>query len=115
MNPEKPQSAYGGVFIICVALLAGCAQKGAESNANAADSGSGIALFNGHSLEGWHADVPDMDADSALKSPFLIRDSLLVSLGTPGGHLITDRSYSNYILDLEYRFAGVPGNCGVLV
>ena len=115
MNPEKPQSAYGGVFIICVALLAGCAQKGAESNANAADSGSGIALFDGHSLEGWHADVPDMDADSALKSPFLIRDSLLVSLGTPGGHLITDRSYSNYILDLEYRFAGVPGNCGVLV
>lgn len=72
-------------------------------------------LFNGIDLSGWHADVPDMDKDSSLKSPFIIRDSLLVSLGTPGGHLITDSSYKNYRLEVQYRFAGVPGNCGVLV
>jgi hypothetical protein len=40
---------------------------------------------------------------------------MLVSLGTPGGHLITDSVYQNYRLQVEYRFAGVPGNCGVLV
>lgn len=40
---------------------------------------------------------------------------MLVSLGTPGGHLITDSSYSNYRLKVNYRFAGTPGNCGVLV
>jgi len=39
----------------------------------------------------------------------------LVSLGTPQGHLITDAQYTNYTLELEYRFAGEPGNCGVLV
>jgi hypothetical protein len=115
MNQERPQAAYGGAFIVFIAVLAACAQKGAESTVNEAESGAGTSLFNGYSLAGWHADVPDMDADSALKSPFIIRDSLLVSLGTPGGHLISDRSYANYILDLEYRFAGVPGNCGLLV
>lgn len=74
-----------------------------------------IDLFNGHDLTGWHIDVPEMDKDSSLKSPFIIRDSMLVSLGTPGGHIITDSIFQNYHLDVEYRFAGTPGNCGVLV
>ena len=38
-----------------------------------------------------------------------------VSLGSPGGHLITNDSYENYRLEVEYRFAAKPGNCGVLV
>jgi hypothetical protein len=29
--------------------------------------------------------------------------------------LITDSVYQNYRLEVEYRFAGRPGNCGVLV
>jgi hypothetical protein len=74
-----------------------------------------INLFNGKDLAGWHADVPAMDKDAALKSPFIIRNGLLVSLGTPAGHLITDKIYHDYRLQVEYRFAAVPGNCGVLV
>jgi len=74
-----------------------------------------LPLFNGHNLEGWHIDIPQMDQDPALKSPFIVRDGKLVSLGKPGGHLITDTSFSNYRLEVEYRFVGVPGNCGVLV
>jgi hypothetical protein len=72
------------------------------------------SLFNGKDLSGWHADVPAMDTTSAT-SPFIVRNNLLVSLGTPGGHLITDSVYENYRLTVEYRFAGKPGNCGVLV
>lgn len=72
-------------------------------------------LFNGKDLAGWHIDVPDMDKDSALQSPFLVRDGMLVSMGTPNGHIITDDEYENFKLEVEYRFAGVPGNCGVLV
>lgn len=72
-------------------------------------------LFNGKDLTGWHKDVPDMDKNPALKTPFIVRNGLLVSLGTPGGHLITDAVYENYRLEVQYRFAGKPGNCGVLV
>ena len=74
-----------------------------------------VSLFNGKDLKGWHADVPDMDKDANLKSPFIIRNGLLVSLGSPGGHLITNKEYKNYRLQVEYRFASTPGNCGVLV
>lgn len=73
------------------------------------------SLFNGKDLSGWHADVPEMDNNPAVKSPFIVRNGMLVSLGTPGGHLITDSVYQNYRLEVQYRFAGKPGNCGVLV
>ncbi|MEO6282222.1 MAG: DUF1080 domain-containing protein [Dyadobacter sp.] len=72
-------------------------------------------LLNGKDLKGWHVDVPEMDKDPAVKSPFLIRNGLLVSMGTPGGHLITDAEYQNFRLTFQYRFAGKPGNCGALV
>jgi len=75
----------------------------------------GTSLFNGRDLAGWHVDVPAMDNNDSVKSPFIVRDGLLVSLGKPHGHLITDAEYENYRLEVEYRFAGEPGNCGVLV
>jgi hypothetical protein len=78
-------------------------------------SSSSKSLFNGKDLSGWHVDVPALDTGSREKNPFIVRKGLLVSLGTPNGHLITDSSYQNYRLQVEYRFAGAPGNCGVLV
>ncbi len=73
------------------------------------------ALFNGRDLAGWHMDVPALDKDPNGTKPFVVRNGLLVSLGTPGGHLITDKSYENYKLEAEYRFSAKPGNCGILV
>lgn len=73
------------------------------------------SLFNGSDLSGWHVDVPAMDINPDTLNPFIVRDGMLVSLGTPGGHLITDSEFQNYSLLVEYRFAGEPGNCGVLV
>lgn len=95
---------------IWVVAFTGCSAPPANESAS-----EPISLFNGRDLTGWHADVPDLDKDSSLQFPFIVRDGLLVSLGTPGGHLITDSSYSNYRLKVNYRFAGAPGNCGVLV
>lgn len=73
------------------------------------------SLFNGKDLKGWHVDVPAMDTNKAAINPFIVRNGMLVSLGRPNGHLITDSVYQNYRLNVEYRFAGKPGNCGVLV
>ncbi len=73
------------------------------------------SLFNGEDLSGWHVDVPDMDDNPEETNPFIVRDGMLVSLGDPRGHLITDDEYENYRLEVEYRFAGEPGNCGILV
>ena len=73
------------------------------------------SLFDGKSLKGWHIDVPEMDKNPNAINPFIVRNGMLVSLGTPGGHLITDAIYQDYRLEVEYRFAGKPGNCGILV
>lgn len=72
-------------------------------------------LFNGTDLTGWHMDIPAMDLKPDTTIPFIVRNGLLVSLGKPGGHLLTDEDFSNYRLDVEYRFASTPGNCGALV
>ena len=81
----------------------------------AACNSSTISLFNGKDIDGWHADIPERDKNPEARIPFIVRNGMLVSLGTPGGHLITDKIYQDYQLTVEYRFAGEPGNCGVLV
>jgi hypothetical protein len=78
-------------------------------------AGESISLFNGKNLDGWYADVPSADGKAGAPPSFIVRDGKLVSLGTPLGHLITDKEFSDYKLTVEYRFPAKPGNCGVLV
>lgn len=73
------------------------------------------SLFNGKDLVGWHVDVPAMDTVASLTSPFIVRNGMLVSLGKPEGHLISDSVYENYRLEVQYRFSNGTGNCGVLL
>lgn len=92
------------LFILFVlSILTSCISQNSKS------------LFNGKDLEGWHIDVPEMDSIADARNPFIVRDGMLVSLGTPQGHIITDEVYQDFRLEVEYRFAGEPGNCGVLV
>lgn len=76
---------------------------------------SAQSLFNGKDLSGWYMDVPELEKESSLRKPFIVREGMLVSLGTPLGHLITEKEFENYRMEIEYRFPGEPGNCGVLV
>ena len=96
--------------VLCVAFAMTCVctdQVFAESKST--------SLFNGEDLTGWHADVPHRDKHPDAPDTFIVRDGMLVSLGKPGGHLITNEQHQDYRLEVEYRFAAKPGNCGVLV
>lgn len=77
--------------------------------------GSMPVLFNGKNLNGWHADVPATDTSTNLQPSFRVYNGMLISAGSPQGHLISDQSFSNYRLMVEWRWPGEPGNCGVLV
>jgi len=74
-----------------------------------------IALFNGRDLTGWHTDIPAADDDPDIEPSFVVEDGILLSRGRPQGHLITDASYQDYRLVVEWRWPGEPGNCGILV
>ena len=95
--------------VLFLSLMLGCLVVGCQPES------ATIELFNGTDLAGWHVDVPEMDSVVTARNPFIVRNGNLVSLGTPEGHLITDDIYSNYRLEITYRFVGEPGNCGVLV
>lgn len=100
---------------ILVFTMFACQSESQPGNEMAESQTETISLFNGQDLTGWHADVPAMDENPDTTDAFVVRDSMLVSLGDPRGHLITDEEYSDYRLEVEYRFPGEPGNCGVLV
>jgi len=74
-----------------------------------------VHLFDGKGLAGWKPDVPARDADPNGPPSFVVRDGKLVSLGKPEGHLVTAGRYRDYRLEVEYRFPGKGGNCGVLI
>lgn len=73
------------------------------------------SLFNGQDLKGWHTDIPRADDRKDLPPSFVVEGGLLISRGSPQGHLITDQSFQDYQLVVEYRWPGKPGNCGILV
>jgi hypothetical protein len=101
------------ILAVCVATAFGamssCAPRRQQQSLSAQN------LFNGRDLSGWNVDVPAADFNVRLRSPFVVRNGMLVSRGEPRGHLLTDSTYRDYRLEIEYRFPATPGNAGVLV
>jgi lysophospholipase L1-like esterase len=106
-------NAAGNAFV--AAQAAEAIARTLKKDAPATSDSKTKSLFNGTNLSGWHVDIPHLDKNPDANGAFIVRDGKLVSLGNPKGHLITDAIYENYRIEVEYRFAGKPGNCGVLV
>ena len=80
-------------------MLAGCTQS--------------VVLFNGQNLNGWTTYVQDETVDPA--AIWSVRDGVLRCEGQPFGYIRTVESYSNYVLELEWRWPEEPTNSGVLL
>jgi hypothetical protein len=102
-------------FAAALALLLTARLVGAEVAPAARAPSKVMKLWNGKDLSGWHSDVPARDSDGKLPDSFIVREGNLVSLGVPKGHLISNAAWKDYRLEVEYRFPGKGGNCGVLV
>ncbi len=107
----RPAASALVVVASCAVLLSGAAPDAGDARVPR----RATPLFNGKDLSGWTADVPARDTDPNAPASFVVRDGLLVSRGEPRGHLLTDAAYRDYRLEVEYRFPGKGGNCGVLV
>jgi hypothetical protein len=69
-------------------------------------------LFNGRDFTGWKIYLLG-DADPA--KTFSVKDGVIHCTGQPLGYMITDKEYENYVLRVQWRFPGKPGNSGVFV
>ncbi|HEV3164222.1 MAG TPA: DUF1080 domain-containing protein [Isosphaeraceae bacterium] len=83
----------------CLAFLAIALVGAADENY--------VSLFDGKTTQGWTPIEGKPDN-------WLVKDGLLVTKGEGGGWLSTEKTYSNFILKLEYR-TGPAGNSGVFL
>jgi Domain of Unknown Function (DUF1080) len=100
---------------LCAVLLAGLTACALSPEPVPHAPAGSLSLFDGQSLAGWYSDVPAADNDPQLGPSFEVRDGHVWSLGRPEGHLITEASYADYRLTVEYRWPAEAGNCGILV
>lgn len=77
------------------------------------------ALFDGTDVDQWTAFVPELsDNHQDPKTVWSIQDGVLVCRGTPAGYIRTKDTFTNFILQLDWRFSPVTrqaGNSGVLL
>lgn len=77
-----------------------------------AETGPGaIELFNGKDLAGWKAFTGDPKV--TLEQVWSARDGVIVCKGEPMGYLYTERQFTDFKFEAEYRWAGKPGNSGL--
>jgi hypothetical protein len=94
-------------ILLCAAALLACA-----STVSAADA-EWHSLFNGKDLDGWTPKIAKHAVGENYADTFRVEDGVIkVYYDKYGkferqfGHLYTNQAYSNYILQLEYKFVG---------
>jgi len=130
-------------FAVIALLVWSATLHGQTMNAlTAEDKAQGWQLlFDGKTLAGWHASVPPPGQGRGGPSPppppgqtgtpkpcvsaqpqsappgashWEVVDGLLTACGAPAGYLTSDRSYTNFVLSIEFK-CGADTNSGVFV
>jgi hypothetical protein len=70
-----------------------------------------IDIFNGNDLSNWHF-VIENDAAQA-EQVFSAKEGIIMIKGEPFGYIYTHEKYSDFVLELEYKWVGEATNSGV--
>ena len=71
-------------------------------------------LFNGKNLDGWTFHLaPDSDVPAA--EVFGVKDGVITIAGQPFGYMITEQSFRDYKLHVEWRWVAEPSNSGIFL
>ncbi len=92
-------------LLVGIVLLAGCTQKQKAEQT--------IDLFNGTDFSGWTLFIPGDSVD--VNDVWSINEGVVHCTGVPNGFMMTEESFSNYKLHLEWRWVEEPTNSGVLL
>jgi hypothetical protein len=64
-------------------------------------------LFNGKDFTGFKFVLADKDADPV--KTWTVKDEMIICTGKPNGYFYTDKSFTNYVLRFEVRYARPSG------
>jgi hypothetical protein len=64
-------------------------------------------LFNGKDFTGWKFILTNKDADPT--KTWSVKEGVVICTGRPNGYFYTDKSYKNYILRYDWRYARPSG------
>lgn len=95
MNLSK---RFNKIAFIAIVVLASCQNKIAKED-------GWQDLFDGKTLNGWKVLNQDWENPDS-KPDFYIEDNMIIcntTLNTGGGYLVTEKSYDNYILELDVK------------
>lgn len=98
------------LFLTLTSILLVCACTSTTTNQTEEDK---TMLFNGSDLSNWEFYLADSLVDPA--DVFLVIDSVIQIGGDPFGYMRTKEAYSDYVLNLEWRWPVEATNSGVFV
>lgn len=87
-------------FVVLLLLAYGCSQ---ESD----------AIFNGKDLSNWNFVLEDNNIPA--EEVYYVEDGAIVVKGEPLGYMYTKKKYTDFTLEVEYRWAEGESNSGVFV
>lgn len=88
------------------------AKQGSEETANSTGA-EAIMLFNGENLDNWVFHLRNASVDPA--TVFTVKEGVIHVTGDPFGYMRTKESYSDYILNVEWRWPEEPTNSGIFI
>ncbi len=107
------------ISVLVLPLLLACSSCCTEyvpptPSSPAASSPGWISLFNGQDLSGW---TPFLGSAGDASKVWFVRDGIFVCAGSPVGYIKSVADYTNFELELEWRFDPTlgAGNSGVLL
>ncbi len=100
-------------FLLLTIVSLGLLMVGTSPALTAEDAGED--LFNGRNLNAWRSYLVAHDVGRGKVWNF--RDGVIICKGEPMGYLFTPKSYKNFKLTVEYRWAPgkEPGNSGLFL
>lgn len=101
-------------LLVLALALAGCGGHATTATAQPEPTSptEPAALFNGEDFAGWVFDQPDTEPEDVVTYE---PDGVVRFSGDPQGALLTDATYTDYVLTLEWRWPEGAGNSGVLL
>jgi len=96
-----------GVLVVFLGALGGCQGGGGVVPKEKVD------LFNGRDFTGWKLHVDEEGVN--VNDIWSVKNGAINCKGVPNGYMRTEAKYRDYVLHVEWRWAGEPTNSGVLL